>query len=245
MISTSIWSETMRSFHLSDKPGRDAYLRIVPSPATVEPIRAARGSPVGLRRFVVAGESCTHEALTARFGADYGDALLESDPEVDLAITGSPLPDTVTVYLTAAGELSVSAPRIVEVVTGPGGAERERREPIDVAGNVDLSEPIRLSKFRFKRADAIRRFAFARSLVVSHVDGLTFEFLRGLAEELDRADELVMVGAGAAGREPLVLQQNGVPWRGFLEGRIDGDRHSLVLRLSNMELKMPEVQDDE
>jgi hypothetical protein len=235
----------MRSFHLSDKPGRDAFLRIVPSPAAPEPMRAARGSQVAMRRFVVAGDSNTHEALAARFGPDYGEALIEGDPEIDLAITGSPLLDTVSVFLTAGGGLSVSAPRILEVVIGPDGAERERRDPVDFAANIDISEPIRLSKFRFKRADAIRRFVFSRALVVSHVDGLTFEFLRGLAEELDKADELVMVGAGPAGRDPLVLQQNGASWRGFLEGRIDGDRHSLVLRLSNMELKVPEVRDGE
>jgi hypothetical protein len=39
------------------------------------------------------------------------------------------------------------------------------------------------------------------------------------------------------------MQQNGVPWRGFLEGRVDGDRHCLILRLSNMELKAPEAPD--
>jgi hypothetical protein len=233
----------MRSFHLSDKPGRDAFLQLVPARIAPEPARAARGRPVSQRRFVLAGEANTHEALVARHGEDYGQALVDGDPEVDLAITGSPLGETVSVYLTSSGELCVSAPRIVEVLSGPDGAERERREPVDVAGNIDLSDPIRLSKFRFKRADAVRRFVFSRSLVVSHVDGLTFEFLRGLAEELHAADELAMVGAGPAGREPLVMQQNGVPWRGFLEGRIDGDRHSLMLRLSNMELKLPEARD--
>lgn len=234
----------MRSFHLSDKPGRDAFLRLVPAPAAAEPPRAARsGRVVAQRRFVIAGDHNTHEALMTRFGTDYGQALIDGNPEVDLAMTGSPLRETLSVYLTANGELSVSAPRIVEVVTGPDGVERERRDPIDVAGNIDLTEPIHLSKFRFKRADAVRRFVFTRALVVSHMDGLTFEFLRGLAQELDAADELVMVGAGPAGREPLVMQQNGVPWRGFLEGRVDGDRHSLILRLSNMELKMPEVSD--
>jgi hypothetical protein len=235
----------MRSFHLSDKPGRDAYLRVISPPRPAEPARAARGRPVAQRRFVVAGEANTHEALVARFGADYGKAIIEGDPEVDLALTGSPVRETLGVYLTADGSLAISAPRIVEVIIGADGSEKERRDPVDISSNIDLAEPIRLSKFRFKRSDAIRRFVFARSLVVSHVDGLTFDFLRTLAQELDTADELVMVGAGSAGREPLVLQQNGVPWRGFLEGRIDGDRHSLVLRLSNMELKMPEARDGE
>jgi hypothetical protein len=192
---------------------------------------------------VVAGDQNTHDALVERYGLDYGHALIAGDPEIDLAITGSPLRDTLTVYLAADGSLSVSAPRIVEVVTGPDGIERERREPVDVAGNIDTADPIRLSKFRFKRSDAVRRFVFSRSVMVSHVDGLTFEFLRGLAQELDAADELVMVGAGSAGREPLVMQQNGVPWRGFLEGRVDGDRHCLILRLSNRELRAPEASD--
>lgn len=233
----------MRSFHLSDKPGRDAFLRLVSIPALPEPARAARGKRVSQRRFVVAGDRNTHDALVADHGADYGQALIDGDPEVDLSVTGSPLRDSLTVYLAADGSLSVSAPRIIEVVVGPDGVERERRDPVDVAGNIDVGEPIRLSKFRFKRADAIRRFVFTRAVAVSHVDGLTFEFLNALARELDSADEIVMVGAGPAGREPLVMQQNGVPWRGFLEGRVDGHRHCLVLRLSNMELKAPEAPD--
>jgi len=32
---------------------------------------------------------------------------------------------------------------------------------------------------------------------------------------------------------------NGSPYRGFLEGRVDGERYILLLHLSNMELKMP------
>lgn len=176
----------------------------------------------------------------AKFGADYSSALVTGDPEVDFAVMGSPLRETLSVFLTSAGTLAISAPRFVEVITAPDGSERERRDPVDVAGNIDLPEPIRISKVRFKRADAIRKFVFRRSHVVAHVDGLTFEFLHTLAKELDEADEMAMVGAGVAGRDPLVLQQNGVPWRGFLEGRVDGDRHCLLLRLSNMELKMPE-----
>ncbi len=233
----------MRSFHLSDKPGRDAFLRLVSVPRPPEPARAARGKSVSHRRFVVSGDRNTHEALIAVHGPDYGQALINGDPEIDLSITGAPVRESLSVFLAVDGSLSVSAPRIVEVVIGPDGSERERREPIDVAGNIDANEPIRLSKLRFKRADAIRRFVFSRAAVVSHVDGLTFEFLRALAEELHAADELVMIGAGSAGREPLVLQQNGLPWRGFLEGRIDGDRHCLILRLSNMELKAPEKSD--
>jgi hypothetical protein len=37
------------------------------------------------------------------------------------------------------------------------------------------------------------------------------------------------------------LQVNGTPYRGFLEGRIEGDKFILLLHLSNMELKKPVV----
>lgn len=163
----------MRSFHLSDKPGRDAFLRLVSVPRPPEPARAARGMSVSQRRFVVSGDRNTHEALSDVHGPDYGQALINGDPEIDLSITGAPVRESLSVFLAMDGSLSVSAPRIVEVVTGPDGSERERRDPIDVAGNIDANEPIRLSKLRFKRADAIRRFVFSRAAAVSHVDGLT------------------------------------------------------------------------
>jgi hypothetical protein len=35
------------------------------------------------------------------------------------------------------------------------------------------------------------------------------------------------------------MQVNGTPYRGFLEGRIDGENYILLLHLSNMELKLP------
>ena len=76
---------------------------------------------------------------------------------------------------------------------------------------------------------------------VQHVDGLTFDHLKQIAKDLDEADEMAIVGGGPKGRDPLVFQQNGTPWRAFLEGRVheDGERFRLLLHLSNMELKRP------
>ena len=34
-----------------------------------------------------------------------------------------------------------------------------------------------------------------------------------------------------------VLDRNGTPYRGFLEGRVDGDKYLLLLHLTNLELK--------
>jgi hypothetical protein len=37
----------------------------------------------------------------------------------------------------------------------------------------------------------------------------------------------------------LIFHSNGSPYRGFLDGRVDGEKYQLLLRLSNLELKRP------
>ena len=92
---------------------------------------------------------------------------------------------------------------------------------------------------KFPIVDAVRRFVFRRSLQVVHVDGVTYDFLQGMAADLAKEKVLMFVGAGSKGLDPLVFQANGRPCRGFLEGRVDGERYQLLLHLSDMELKRP------
>ncbi len=49
------------------------------------------------------------------------------------------------------------------------------------------------------------------------------------------------VGAGPGGRDPIILERNGLPYRGFLEGRVRGDHYLLVLHLTHLELTVPVV----
>jgi hypothetical protein len=60
-----------------------------------------------------------------------------------------------------------------------------------------------------------------------------------MAKELANENVMVLLAAGAQGKDPIVLQVNGTPYRGFLEGRVEGDKFLLLLHLSNMELKKP------
>jgi hypothetical protein len=62
-----------------------------------------------------------------------------------------------------------------------------------------------------------------------------------MAKELEEKESLLLVGAGAKSNQPLVFRRGGSSYRGFLEGRTDGDRYALILHLSNMELKAPEA----
>lgn len=233
----------MRFIHLADADNRDSNVQFTGVAAPKAPTRVADGKPVTFRRFVAASDTGTHEALQKAHGSDYAQALIDADPEVDIEAIGKPVEGTSTVYLSSSGEVLRVAPKIVEVLFGPDGAERERRDPVETPSNILDSTPVRWGKVRVKRADAVRRFAFTRTVQLVHIDGLTYDYLHGLAKKLDDADELVLLGAGAAGRDPLVFQVNGVPWRGFLEGRVDGKRYQLLLRLSNLELKLPEAKE--
>ena len=80
-----------------------------------------------------------------------------------------------------------------------------------------------------------RRLSIRRQM--QHVNGLTYDFLFDMAKKLAEADSMMLVGGGQKGTDPIVMANGGTPYRAFLEGRVDGDRYALILRLTNMELK--------
>ena len=72
---------------------------------------------------------------------------------------------------------------------------------------------------------------------LKHINGLTFDFLFDIAKKLNESNSLMMLGAGKSGKEPLVMNDGGKPYRAFLEGRIKEDKYCLILHLTDQELK--------
>jgi len=227
------------TLHLTNPAGRNASVGVVPSKAPVGPRLGLPGTDLEFRRFIAATESVLHDALTRRLGADYGAALIEGDPEIDVERVGQRIEQTQSVLLDADGRFLDADPNIVEVVTHPDGTEKERREPVDSTANVNEATPVRWSGRKIPIADAVRRFAFRRRVQLCHVDGLTFDFLRDMARELEASRSMMIIGSGDKGVGPLLFQANGRAYRGFLEGRTQGEGYQLVLHLSEMELKRP------
>ncbi len=229
----------MRDLRLSNSSGRDTTIRYASTRPPPPPPQGRNKKPARFRRYLSATVEGLHESLTEVHGEDYAQALIEGDPEVDLERVGRTIGDTHVVFLSAEGEVMHAPPEVVELIFSPEGEERERRTPEDVEGNVGSESPVRWTGRRMKRADVVRRFVFRRALQLFHVDGLTYDYLYAMAKELDEADEMVMMGGGGKGKDPLIFQTNGTPYRAFLEGRVDGERFQLLLHLSNMELKRP------
>lgn len=236
-----------RLISIMDAKKRDAQVE-VGSPARAERMHYVdpNGNPVRHVRLVKGTEKTTYEALLARYGSpsDVSQALVEADPEIDLAQVGRRLRFTSRVYLDPAGNVLYVA-RVLKVVYDPSGQEISREDFIDVEATVGEGLPALPWSGRLMPIDdVIRRFAFVRKLQLRHVNGLTFDFLYEMAQALEESGKVMHVRAGAKGKDPLIFQTNGTPFHGFLEGRVKGDGYKLVLHLSNFEIKRVTAGDE-
>ena len=228
-----------KSIRITNASGRDGSAQVVSPKRETPTSLGLPGHTIQFHRYLSSTEAGRGEVLAQSLGDDYAQALIDGDPEIDLEHVGRSIAETNVVFLSSKGDFLYSPPKVVEVITGPDGAEKERRDPVDVESNVDDERPVRWTGKKIPIGEAVRRFMFRRSLQVTHVDGVTYDFLHAMAKELSGERALMLVGAGAKGSDPLVFQANGRPCRGFLEGRVDGEKYQLMLHLSDLELKRP------
>jgi hypothetical protein len=229
----------MLRIHIANASSRDATVVSTRARPPASPALGKNGETVTFRRYVAAGAARLHEDLVVRLGDGYSQALINEDPEIDFDSVGRYVEGTQSVLLGSTGEPLYCAPQVWEITYAPDGSETDRRAPIDVAPTINDAIPLSWTGRKMSKADMIHRFAIRRTLQLQHIDGVTYDFLHAMAMELSADSSVVLLGSGADGKGPLVLQLNGVPYRGFLEGRVDGERYQLFLHLSNMELKRP------
>lgn len=233
---------TLRKLHISNSAGRNAIIVASSKSAAKDIIIGKAGKPAEFRRYIAAGRESLHEELVAKLGReDYSANLLESDPEIDFELVGRTIDLTQSLLLDSTGQPVKSSPKAVEITLDPTGQEVSRRDPVETAATVNDALPVRWVGKKIPKSDLVRKFAIKRTMQLRHIDGVTFDFLFGMAEELEREKVVVLLGAGEDGKQPLILQLNGTPYRGFLEGRVKNKEYILLLHLSNMELKKPAV----
>ena len=233
---------TLRRLHLSNAGKRDAVIVATSVTPPAPPTMGKGGSAATFRRYIAAGDGRLDVDLSALHGDDYAQALIEGDPEIDAEMVGRFIDGTQSVLLTESGAPLFTAPHIVEISYDAAGQETERRDPVEVQATVNDDVPVRWTGRKMPRREVARKFAFRRSMQLRHVDGVTFDFLHAMAAELASEDVMVLLGAGESGKDPLIMQMNGSPYRGFLEGRVKDESYILLLHLSNMELKKPAVK---
>lgn len=230
-----------RILSISDDRKRDAQIE-ARSPARGEAMRwtsKTDHAQLKLERLVKATEKTSHDALVRTYGTTdaLSKALVEGDPEIDLEHVGRRLGQATRVWVGATGQILYAA-RVLSVVMAPDGTEKSRGDFVDVEATVGEDQPpLPWSGRLMPAAQVVRKFALVRKQQLRHVNGLTFDFLFDIAKTLEKSQQMLVVGSGARGQLPLIFQTNGTPFRGFLEGRTQGESYLLVLHLSNLELK--------
>ena len=232
----------MPNVNLTDSRSRDAVVK-AETTGVDEEVRYVddENQPSYTRKILKATVEQDFETLVKNHEGDVealGAALVEGDPEVDMEICGHFLWGVSKVYVDSSDGIVYRIEQ-QEIVRGPDGSVREKRPRNRPEANVDSEIPLTWTGRKIDKDDAVRRFVFASKLQIVHINGLTYDFLYGMAKELAESNSLMMVGGGSKGRDPLVFRRGSVPYRGFLEGRIDGDKYLLLLHLSNLELKVP------
>lgn len=162
--------------------------------------------------------------------------IIDSDPEIDIELFGKRIDDTVRIYLNSDNE-PAGAVIHKELVYNAQGELVEERLQKDAEANINLEIPLSWSGKLLSKRQCIQKFVFSNAFQLRHVDGLTFDFLYNMAQELQDKDAMLFLGAGPKSNEPLVISRNGKSFRGFLEGRVNDKSYLLVLHLTELELK--------
>ena len=224
--------------HLSDSKKRNSRVnmesgnqlnvsnRVTSGKANVERYRAVKNS------LKTSLSSLTKETSLE----DLSQTLIDGDPELDLELYGKRIYKTTRVYLNTENEPAFGV-QLKEFIYQKDGDLKEERKLDVVESNINLESPIKWTGRHLPKKDFYKKFAFVNSFQITHIDGLTFDFLFEMAKELEEKDSFLFLAGGEKSNEPLIFSRNGLSYRGFLEGRTKEDSFMLILHLSNLELK--------
>ena len=226
----------MRKINIANEKRRDALIGFELNRSSENfHYRTASGNEVTSKRILRYSIDATPEKILAL--PDLENTLLLQDPEVEMELAGKELEDLSRVYLSADGGIIYSA-KVMEKIYAPDGSEKECRPAVVQFANIaDEESPLLWTGKMFPKKQALRKFVFSRTYQLRHINGLTFDFLYEMAKKLSENNALMLIGSGPKGTAPLVISNNGTPYRGFLEGRIQGESFCLLLHLTNLELK--------
>ncbi len=199
------------------------------------------GGALDYVRLIRTTEGHDYRALLDAAGDDAGvaQALVDGDPEIDFELVGRKVGPADRVWVRQDGSVLYAA-RVLKVTEDPHGEELSRVDFVDIEASVGSDDILPWTGRLFPKSEVVRRFALVRKVQLRHINGLTFDFLFDIARTLQEQQKMLLVGSGTKGSQPLIFTRNGSPYRGFLEGRVEGDGFLLMLHLSNLELKLPE-----
>ena len=241
----------IRYIKLANDKKRDAeitFRSLNPKPAVTMVLES--GEAVSNKRAVKGTSDTSTKTLLGKYdekpkeGVDFemqlavrlSEDLINSDPEIDIELSGKFIDDISRVYINE-DEKPVFKVKKVEKIFSPKAELKEEREPKYNESNITGESIVSWTGKLMPKSKVYNKLVFNKKYQLKHVNGLTYDFLFDMAKQLADKDALMMLGGGASGKEPLVMNDGGKPYRAFLEGRVKGEKYCLILHLTDQELK--------
>ena len=228
-----------RQINLADNKGRNA--EVIFKSFTKKPLVKTitqKGEATHIVRVLKSVAENSYEHLLKLNGGDeaVAQALITADPEFDVSMTGLFVAETSKVYINS--DLKpVFRIQKTEAVYLPDGSLKEERTPKETIANILAENPIKPAGKLLPKKEVYNKFVFSKKYQLTHINGLTFDFLYEMAKELQEKESMMMLAGGEKGNEPLVFQDGGKTYRAFLDGRVKDKSYILLIHLSNLELK--------
>lgn len=162
--------------------------------------------------------------------------LIDNDPEFDIETCGKFIEESSRIYVNPKNKAVFKISK-TEKIFSPSAELKEERKPKYLQNNVHAEFPVSWTGKFMPKSKVFNKLVFSKKYQVKHINGLTYDFLFDMAKQLDEKNALMMMAGGSSGKEPLVMNDGGKPYRAFMEGRIEGDKYCLILHLTNQELK--------
>lgn len=166
---------------------------------------------------------------------NFSEKLLKEDSEMDFELFGKYVDKLDRVFTNKDNE-PVYNVNLVEKVYDPNGELISERDPVYHISNISGDSVIKWTGKYIPKSKIYNKVVFRSKIQIKHINGLTFDFLFNIAKQLYEKESFMMLGGGK-GNEPLIFNDGGNPYRGFLEGIIKGESYCLILHLSNQEFK--------
>jgi hypothetical protein len=166
----------------------------------------------------------------------FSEELINGDKEIDFELFGKFIDRTDRIY-TDKNLNPVFNVNLTEKVFDTEGNLKEERKPTYLNSNISGENIIRWTGKYIPKNKLYNKVVFSSKYQIKHINGLTFDFLYKISKTLRDKNSFMMLGGGK-GNEPLVFNDGGKPYRGFLEGKVKDNSYCLILHLSNQEYKI-------
>ena len=227
-----------RQIHIADHKGRESTVSFASLRHKQELNYSYNNESVQHVRLLSDSKETNIQTLSNQYKTDLFEKIVNDHVDINIEQFGRSITETDIALMDSDSAILYSAPKWQEEIYNNKHELQKTQSPVELEANVrEDTPPLRWTKNFVSREQGVIKFVFKKSLQLFHTDGLTFEFLFNMAKELHDKNQMVLLGAGDKGTDPMILQNNGTPYRGFLDGYVKEKKYKLYIRLSNQELK--------